>query len=94
MMPKVYYHLYACMDKGCFEDANPSVHSQHMRGVHVSSSKPVRVRCPGCGKDMIILGAGDPPKPVIYEQPSQDVQLKDSDVTIDEKILDAENVKP
>jgi len=53
-LPKpVFYHLYACVNSACVEDANPVKYSVHMRGVHVALPNPVNgILCPGCGNEM------------------------------------------
>jgi len=52
---KVFYHLYVCRFTECVAAANPKAGSLHQRGVHLASSTPrTDVKCPGCGKPMVI----------------------------------------
>ncbi len=52
---KIFYHLYVCPSTVCLKTANPSPGSWHQRGVHLASSTPrTDVKCPGCGKPMVI----------------------------------------
>jgi len=56
---KVFYHLYVCKYADCVAAANPKAGSLHQRGVHLSTDKARSdVKCPGCGKAMVIARNG------------------------------------
>jgi hypothetical protein len=56
---KTFYHLYVCRFADCVAAANPKAGSLHQRGVHLASSTPrTDVKCPGCGKPMVIARDG------------------------------------
>jgi hypothetical protein len=56
---KIFYHLYVCRFAACVADANPKAGSWHQRGVHLASAEPREdVKCPGCGKPMVIARDG------------------------------------
>lgn len=52
---QVFYHLYVCPWLECLKAANPVSGSWHQRGLNLATSVPRRdVKCPGCGKPMVI----------------------------------------
>jgi len=56
---RMYNHNYVCPSLDCLKSANPMSGSWHQRNVNLPTDKPRKdVKCPGCGKAMII-GGGD-----------------------------------
>lgn len=57
---EIFYHLYVCPWIDCLKAANPVSGSWHQRGVHLAQSTPrTDVKCPGCGKPMVIGRDGE-----------------------------------
>ena len=72
---KTFYHLYVCPWIDCLKAANPVSGSWHQRGVHLANASPrTDVKCPGCGKAMVIGrdGLDDEGKPLPQGQITSD----------------------